>query len=99
MLANGHWAEEDALRDGAESGGGGGNESHGCRFDVLEYTVPVAAAANALRQYAAKLAEQRLFVSFPVDVRFSARDDDCWLSPTYVASVGVCFRRRRHRAH
>ena len=43
-----------------------------------------------------RLGELGLFLSFPVDIRFSAREDDVWLSPAYgrdVAWVGIPSKR------
>ena len=82
VITNGHWQN--------------GNESNGCRFDVLEYALPAEHAAAAIRQYDALLAARGLYVSFPVDIRFSKRDDDCWLSPAYgfdACWVGIPAKR------
>ena len=41
-----------------------------------------------------------LYCSFPVDIRFSKREDDCWLSPAFGADVcwvGIPAKRPRGR--
>ena len=83
VLVNGHWAS--------------GNESKGCRFDVLEYTLPADALPAALREFSDildQLAPEE-FLGFPVDIRFS-KADDAWLSPAFgmdVAWLGIPAKR------
>ena len=74
VLVNAHWAS--------------GNESKGCRFDVLEYTLPADSLVNALLEFREQLSmlAPKEFLGFPVDIRFS-KADDAWLSPAYGADV------------
>ena len=62
----------------------------------MEYAIPAELVADAVRALDQGLAEQKLFLAFPVDIRFSAREDDVWLSPAYgqdVAWVGIPAKR------
>jgi L-gulonolactone oxidase len=50
------------------------------RFSEMEYALPRAAAAEALRRVRAAIEERRLPVNFPIELRFAAADD-AFLSP------------------
>lgn len=60
----------------------GQSESVGVRFQVSEFALPASSAAAALTELVHALRTHNLFLSFPVDIRFS-RADDVWLSPAY----------------
>jgi FAD-linked oxidoreductase len=45
------------------------------RFNEMEYAVPRAAAADAVRQILAMIERRRLPVTFPMEIRYSAADD------------------------
>jgi L-gulono-1,4-lactone dehydrogenase len=50
------------------------------RFVEMEYALPRAAAAQAVRRVRARIEERRLPVNFPIELRFVAADD-AFLSP------------------
>lgn len=52
------------------------------RFTEMEYAIPRAAAAEAVRRVLALVERRRLPVAFPVEVRFAA-GDDAFLSPSH----------------
>lgn len=74
----------------------GVSESVGVRFQVSEYAIPAAAITEAMHQITTLLRSRPgLYLSFPVDIRFSAADD-IWLSPAYgrdTAWVGIPAKR------
>ena len=52
------------------------------RFNEMEYELPAAAGADALRELAEFVEKKRILVHFPVEYRYVAADD-IWLSPFY----------------
>ena len=52
------------------------------RFTEMEYAIPRAAAAEAVRRVLTLIERRRLPVAFPVEVRFAA-GDDAFLSPSH----------------
>ncbi|HEX9695011.1 MAG TPA: D-arabinono-1,4-lactone oxidase [Actinomycetota bacterium] len=50
------------------------------RFAEMEYAIPLAAAADAVRGVRAIIADRGYRISFPVEVRFAAADEDAHLS-------------------
>ncbi|HVL91452.1 MAG TPA: D-arabinono-1,4-lactone oxidase [Actinomycetota bacterium] len=51
------------------------------RFAELEYAIPRPFAADALRAVRALIERRGYRISFPVELRFTAADDDAFLSP------------------
>mmetsp|Transcript_6349 Transcript_6349/g.16555 ORF Transcript_6349/g.16555 Transcript_6349/m.16555 type:complete len:494 (+) Transcript_6349:98-1579(+) len=72
------------------------SESVGVRFDVSEFAIPAENCKAALTELVECLQrEPGLYLSFPVDIRFSAADD-IWLSPAYgrdTAWIGIPSKR------
>jgi len=72
------------------------SESVGVRFQVSEFAIPAGRVRAAVSDLAAALRSRPgLYLSFPVDIRFSAADD-IWLSPAYgrdTAWVGIPAKR------
>ena len=68
------------------------------RFEEMEYALPRARAAEAMR--AARAILERYPVSFPIELRFSA-GDDALLSPAHAretpTSPSTCSRAWRSR--
>jgi L-gulonolactone oxidase len=52
------------------------------RFNEMEYELPAAAGADALRELAEFVERKKILVHFPVEYRYVAADD-IWLSPFY----------------
>lgn len=52
------------------------------RFTEMEYALPRAAAAEAVRAVRALVAQRRFAVNFPIELRFSS-GDDAFLSPAH----------------
>lgn len=53
-----------------------------CRFVEMEYALPLATLGAALERLRRWIADERIAVAFPVEVR-CARGDDLWLSPAH----------------
>ena len=52
-------------------------------FYEMEYSIPRAAAVEALERLTAWVKQSGLLLNFPVEVRFTAADEDIWLSTAY----------------
>lgn len=72
------------------------------RFREMEYAVPAESITYVLHEVDRWLESSRVFIAFPVEVRFAAADD-IWLSTAYgrdTAYIAVHqYHRRDHRAY
>jgi FAD/FMN-containing dehydrogenase len=66
------------------------------RFREMEYALPRPAVPEALREVRRLIERRRWRISFPIEVRSAAADEN-WLSPAYGRETGYIAVHRFHR--